>query len=87
MTNTTPGVKASTITLNEALLRLAILHDLEVEFRYAKGSGSVIETRHLKPAKIENSRDGYLRFVGVDPDREAPRGFRVDRIKGRVTLV
>lgn len=78
--------RASGMTLNEALLRLAIIHDLEAEFRYAKGEGSVIETRHLKPAQIYGEGNDR-RFVGYDPDREAPRGFRLDRIKGRVELV
>jgi proteasome accessory factor B len=84
-TKDTP-IPASAISLNEALLRLAIIHGLEVEFRYAKGSGSVIELRHLKPAKIAGV-GADRRFVGYDPDRDAPRGFRLDRIKGRVGIV
>jgi predicted DNA-binding transcriptional regulator YafY len=84
-TKTTP-IPASHITLNEALLRLAIIHGLEVEFRYAKGSGTVIEHRRLQPARIAGIGQDR-RFVGYDPDREAPRGFRLDRIKGRVVIV
>lgn len=80
------AIKASSITLNEALLRLAIIHDREVEFRYAKGEGTVIELRRLQPHSIAGEGP-QRRFVGLDPDRDAPRGFRLDRIKGDVRIV
>lgn len=81
---------AGDISLNEALLRVAAIHGVEAEFRYAKGeSGSVIETRRLVPSELRASRDGKLSFVGQDPDRDDRGGirqFRLDRIKGLVTI-
>lgn len=81
------SVKASAVSFNEAVLRLAVLHDKEVEFRYTKAPDAPVETRRLKPESIKVSRDGAQSFVGYDPDRDAPRTFRVDRIRGEVRFV
>lgn len=76
---------ASDISLNESILRLAILHDRSVTFRYAKGSGGTIETRCLEPSEIKEVK-GHTIFVGFDPDRDEPRSYRLDRIKGEAKL-
>jgi predicted DNA-binding transcriptional regulator YafY len=81
-----PVVRASQITFNEALLRVAVVHEREVEFRYEKGTDKPIESRRFKPEAIKQTKDG-MSFVGWDSDREALRTFRVDRIKGDVRIV
>ena len=94
MSTASNEVRASEITFNEAILRVAAAHERTVEFRYAKGKDAkVIETRQLKPSGVAVGRDGHVTFTGYDPDREEPRAFRLDRIKGdyagparRVTL-
>jgi predicted DNA-binding transcriptional regulator YafY len=78
------SVKASDISFNEGVLRLAVVHHKRVEFRYAKGEGDVIETRQLQPESIKVAQGGAMSFVGWDPDRNALRTYRVDRIKGEV---
>lgn len=80
------SARASDISLNESLLRLAIVHDRTVEFRYAKGAAQVIETRRLQPSKLEHVK-GHLTFTGFDPDRDDVRAYRLDRIKGEVSFV
>ena len=78
---------ASAISFNEALIRLCLVHDRTVEFRYAKGDGTVIETRRVTPATLTESKGEYLVFSGFDPDRDAPRAYRVGRILGDVHVV
>jgi predicted DNA-binding transcriptional regulator YafY len=80
------AVLASDVSFNEALLRLAAIHERTVEFRYAKGkSGRTIETRRLVPQEVRQVGD-HLTFVGFDPDRDDVRAYRVDRMKGEVTV-
>jgi predicted DNA-binding transcriptional regulator YafY len=84
-------VRASEIPFNEALLRLAAAHKRAVTFRYAKGDGSTIETRSLVPEKLvevedKKSGDTHMTFVGYDPDRDDVRAYRVDRMKGEVSV-
>lgn len=79
------GVKASDISLNEGLLRLAAAHNVEATFRYVKGPQSPVELRTLIPAGVKNVGD-HVTFTGYDPDRDAVRAFRSDRIKGQVSL-
>jgi predicted DNA-binding transcriptional regulator YafY len=80
------AVLASEVSFNEALFRLAAAHDKEVTFRYAKGKdGKVIETRVLKPEQVKEV-GGHLTFVGFDPDRDDVRAYRLDRVKGEVTI-
>lgn len=81
------SVKASQISFNEAILRLAQIHEKVVEFRYEKGKNMPIETRRLKPTSITESKEHAMIFVGYDPDRDDTRSFRVDRIKGEVRFV
>ena len=82
----TERVLASEVSLNEGLLRLAAVHERPVTFRYAKGeSGAVIEQRTLIPADVKTVGD-HVTFTGYDPDRNEPRAYRTDRIKGLVTL-
>jgi predicted DNA-binding transcriptional regulator YafY len=86
-------VKASQISFNEAILRVATVHEREVEFRYEKGEKQPIETRRFTPEGIKEGAKGNLSpsaamsFIGHDPDRGALRTFRVDRIKGDVRIV
>lgn len=79
--------RASEVSFNEGILRLAAVHGKTVEFRYAKGDEKIIETRALKPESVTVSKDGHMTFVGYDPDRDAPRSYRVDRIKGEARFV
>lgn len=84
--NAAPVVRASAVSFNEGVLRLAAVNSKTVEFSYAKGDGSVIERRRLQPEKVEEAKDGSVRFVGFDPDRDEPRAYRVDRIKGEIRI-
>lgn len=69
------------------LISLAIRHDMRVKFAYAKGAGKPIESRELKPLKIEQYK-GETVITGTDPYRDDEyRAYRLDRIKGPVTLV
>jgi hypothetical protein len=83
--NGDPVVAASDVSFNEGLLRLAAVHGKTVHFRYAKGDGAVIELRSLVPEKV-NEVGGHVTFTGFDPDRGEPRAYRVDRMKGEVTV-
>ena len=80
------GVRASEVSFNEGILRLAVVHEQPVTFRYAKGDGSHIEQRTLRPEGLFNARNGALLVGGTDPDRDEYRAYRVDRIKGEVTV-
>ncbi len=80
-------IKASQIGFNEGILRLALIHDREVEFRYEKDASKPIETRRFKPESVNQAKDGDHSFAGYDSDRGALRQFRVDRIKGDVKVV
>lgn len=78
------AVRASDVSFNEGVLRLAAIHNKKVVFRYAKGEkGAVIETREFKPGSI-SGEGAALRFTGYDEDRDAVRAYRIDRIKGEV---
>lgn len=80
------GVKASAVSFNEGLMRLAAVHERTVQFRYAKGKdGSIIETRRLKPSEVKEV-NGNMIFLGHDPDRDDVRAYRLDRIKGDITI-
>jgi hypothetical protein len=81
------SVLASTVSFNEGVLRLAAVHHRTVEFRYAKGDGKVIETRSFVPGVVSNGAHNEPLFTGYDPDRDATRAYRVDRIKGDVRIV
>jgi predicted DNA-binding transcriptional regulator YafY len=74
-------MKASEVSFNEALVRVAAIHGRRIQFRYAKGDGDVIETRTVEPAMM--SAEG---FTGYDPDRDEARSYRLDRIKGDVAM-
>ena len=73
-------------SFNEAILRVAATHNRQAVFRYAKGDGSVIEMRTVTPRdfKVVGS---HLTFTGYDPDRDDSRAYRLDRIKGEVSIV
>lgn len=79
-------IRASEISFNEGLMRLAAVHGKTVTFRYAKGSGANIEQRSLHPETVATDAKGVVRFVGIDPDREEVRAYRIDRMKGEVTV-
>jgi predicted DNA-binding transcriptional regulator YafY len=78
-------VRASEVSFNEGLMRLAAVHGKTVTFRYAKGDGAVIETRSLKPETVTEVK-GHMTFTGYDPDRDEPRAYRIDRMKGEVRV-
>jgi predicted DNA-binding transcriptional regulator YafY len=77
------AVKASDVSFNEGVLRLAAIHNKQVVFRYAKGDGKIIESRTFIPGNI-SGKGADTRFTGYDPDRDEPRAYRIDRIKGEV---
>lgn len=79
------GVKASDISLNEGLLRLAATHNVPATFRYVKSPSAPVEHRSFIPAKVQSKGD-HVTFTGYDEDRDAIRAFRSDRIKGKVSL-
>jgi predicted DNA-binding transcriptional regulator YafY len=86
-TSNTDLVKASDLSVNDALIRIAALHGLRVSFRYAKGDSSPVETRQFVPASLKVYPD-HTTFVGKDSDRSlAFRSFRTDRIKGTVAIL
>lgn len=76
------------LSLNESLIRLAAEHGLEVRFGYSKSDGSPIETRALIPERVFTTRNGEaVLVIGHDPYRDDDyRTFRLDRIKGRVSV-
>ena len=74
-------VHASSLTFNDALVRLAVLHGKAVVFGYAKGAGQNIEVRQLEPQDVD--AEG---FVGFDPDRQATRRYRFDRVAGEIRI-
>lgn len=79
-------IRATDITYNEGLLRLAAIHNKIVEFRYAKGDGRIIELRALIPSEVKvvkpGKADEHITVAGYDPDRDAVRNYRLDRIAG-----
>lgn len=82
------GTSASGVagdSLNEQLLQVAIDNDVEVRFAYAKGNGAVIEQRSLSPEKLDTVK-GHRIVTGFDPDRDDIRAYRLDRIKGTVSI-
>ena len=82
-----PEAKASEVTFNEGILRLAAVHGRLVEFRYAKLPDAPIESRSFVPEKVFLTEGGYHTVVGPDPDREGEyRMYRIDRIKGEVVF-
>lgn len=92
MSNDINLVRASDVSFNEAIFRVAAAHNREVEFRYAKGKGEVIETRVLKPTGVKrvvtnNGNDSHVTFEGYDPDRDKVRQYRLDRVKGEARIV
>lgn len=83
---TIPSARASAISFNEGLLRLAALHGRHVEFRYVKSDKAPVETRCFVPHSVAVSNNGDVVVLGDDEDRGALRGFRLDRIKGDVRV-
>lgn len=74
-------------SLNEAFLRAAARFKRTVRFTYAKGDGNVLERRTLRPEAVYETLDNRLIVAGWDTDRDEPRCYRLDRIKGDVELV
>lgn len=83
-------VKASDITWNEGVLRLAAIHEKMVEFRYVKlkGSGDPV-TRRFVPESVKGEAGASnISFLGPDPDRDnEPRRYRLAGIKGDVQVI
>lgn len=71
-------------TFNIDVILLAIKHGRELNFRYAKADGKSVEDRALLPADLD--LDSGL-MSGHDPDRDAPRQYRLDRILGDIELL
>lgn len=60
---------------------------LGVEFKYSKGNTGGIETRTLAEVdEVRETAKGHTVVVGYDEDREDPRMFRVDWVKGYVKV-
>lgn len=79
-------VKASDITFNEGILRLAAVHKRVVQFRYAKSPDSPVEIREFTPTRVYTSSDDNVLISGPDEDRGGVRQYRLDRIKGDVKI-
>lgn len=79
------GARASEVSLNEALIRVAAIHKIPVTFRYVKSTTAPVEARRFVPKEVRTLAD-HVTFVGYDEDRDAFRSFRSDRIKGQVAL-
>jgi WYL domain len=74
---------------NVAAVALAVDHNRSVRFRYAKGDGSIIESRLLQPDTVTfhpSADEPHYRFVGFDPERNDVRAYRSDRIVGDVSV-
>ncbi len=76
---------AGNVSFNEAMLRVAAIHKRTVAFRYQKVDGGYIESRRLNPEAIVGEGD-TLGVSGKDPDRDAPRRFRLSQIQGEVSF-
>ena len=80
-------VRASDVSFNEGVLRLAAVHGRKVEFRYAKSDTAPIEHRSFIPEHVNTTREGNVVVLGPDDDRDgAIRSYRIDRIKGEVSI-
>jgi predicted DNA-binding transcriptional regulator YafY len=61
---------------------------LALNFRYSKTNESPIETRRLVVENVIETTNGSYLVIGHDPDRDDDtRSFRIDRIKGFVSVV
>lgn len=69
-------------------LQAAIEYNRQARFSYEKesGPGGIIEARSLAPEAIHYTRAGEPLVIGYDPDRDAVRAFRLDRIIGYVEV-
>lgn len=83
-----PQFASASDDLNRDLIAVAIAHERPIRFRYAKGAdGAVIELRTLKPEQItEAGKDKHEVVQGWDSDRDDFRMYRLDRIKGKVSI-
>lgn len=80
-------VRASDISFNEGVLRLAAVHGRKVEFRYAKSATAPVEARSFVPVSVASTKEGNIIVIGPDEDRDgAIRAYRLDRIKGEVSI-
>lgn len=80
-------VRASDISFNEGVLRLAAVHGRVAEFRYAKSDTAPVEARSFIPESVYATRAGNIVILGPDEDRNgAIRSYRLDRIKGEVSI-
>lgn len=60
---------------------------LGVKFRYSKSNTGSIETRDMAEVEeVKTTSKGHVIVHGYDEDREDPRTFRVDWIKGFVEV-
>lgn len=79
-------IRASELSVNDALIRVAALHGLAVRFNYSKTATSPIETRCFVPSSLAVYED-HTTFSGHDADRGMFRAFRTDRVKGTVAIL
>jgi predicted DNA-binding transcriptional regulator YafY len=59
---------------------------LKVAFRYAKGDGGNIESRELAEVYDVRETKGVAIVTGFDSDRDDVRAYRLDRVKGYVSV-
>jgi hypothetical protein len=72
-------------SFNEAVMQLAAKFGRTVYFSYAKGKGDIIEHRQLEPAVMREVKGNKI-VVGHDPERDEPRSYRLDRVKGVISF-
>lgn len=71
---------------NAVAIQTAASYGLSISFRYAKSEDAPIETRSLRDVAVVHTEEGETLATGIDPDRDGVRAFRLDRIKGYVSV-
>lgn len=74
-------------TWNRIAFESAAALEAGVTFRYAKGDRQqTIESRTLSQVYDVREVKGHIVVTGFDPDRDDVRAYRLDRIKGTVSV-
>ena len=88
-----PNAKASDISFEEGLIRLAATHGRRIAFSYAKDDKSPIERREGVPETVfrsispEAASTQVTTFTLRDTARKAWRQFRLDRVVGEPEIL